>query len=207
MSIFDEFRKGLWSENAVFRQLLGMCPTLAVTNTAVNGTFMGLATLFVLVGSAATVSLVKDIIPRQIRLAAYVVIIATFVTMADLFLAGSFPPISKALGPYVPLIVVNCLVLGRAEAFSSKNSLAPSLADAIGMGLGFTGALVLLGSIREVLGSGSLFGLQLLGSWYEPWLIMVLPAGAFLSLGLLIGVINYFSGRRESLAHQHWEPE
>ncbi len=205
MSIFAEFKKGLWSENAVFRQLLGMCPTLAVTNTAVNRVFMGMATVFVLLGSAVTVSIFKNLIPKQVRLAAYVVIIATFVTIADLFLAGSFPEISKALGPYVPLIVVNCLVLGRAETFSSKNSLAPSVADAAGMGIGFTFALLWLGVVREIIGSGTIFGAQLLGGWFEPWLIMVLPPGAFISLGITIGLINHYTNRREEALHQHWE--
>lgn len=205
MSIFAEFKKGLWSENAVFRQLLGMCPTLAVTNTAVNGLFMGMATVFVLLGSAVTVAIFKNLIPKQVRLAAYVVIIATFVTVADLFLAGSFPEISRALGPYVPLIVVNCLVLGRAEAFSSKNSLAPSVADAAGMGIGFTFALLWLGVVREIIGSGTIFGAQLLGGWFEPWLIMVLPPGAFISLGITIGLINHYTNRREEALHQHWE--
>ena len=205
MSIFGEFKKGLWSESAVFRQLLGMCPTLAVTNTVVNGLFMGLATLFVLLGSAVTVSIFKNFIPKQVRLAAYVVIIATFVTMADLYLAGSVPEISKALGPYVPLIVVNCLVLGRAEAFSSKNPLAPSVADAAGMGVGFTFALLWLGGVREIIGSGALFGTQILGVWFEPWLIMILPPGAFISLGITIGLINHYTQRREEARHQHWE--
>lgn len=205
MSVFQEFKKGLWSENAVFRQLLGMCPTLAVTNSAVNGLFMGTATLFVLVSSGATVSIFKKAIPRQVRLAAYVVIIATYVTVADLYLAGAFPATSKALGPYVPLIVVNCLVLGRAEAFSSKNPLVPSLADAVGMGIGFTFALLWLGVVRELLGAGSVFGFQLLGAWFQPWLIMVLPPGAFISLGITIGIINHMSHKRAELRHQHWE--
>lgn len=203
--MFQEFKKGLWSENAVFRQLLGMCPTLAVTNSGINGLVMGLATLFVLVGSGLTVSIFKNSIPKQVRLAAYVVIIATFVTMADLFLAGSVPEISKSLGPYVPLIVVNCLVLGRAEAFSSKNRLVPSVADAAGMGLGFTIALVALGIVRELIGSGAVFGVQLLGGWFEPWLIMMLPPGAFISLGIMIGLINHFTDRRLAARHQHWE--
>jgi electron transport complex protein RnfE len=205
MNLFQEFKKGLWSENAVFRQLIGMCPTLAVTNTAINALFMGMATSFVLICTGFTVSLLKSIIPKQVRLAAYVVIIATFVTMADLYLAGGYPAISKALGPYVPLIVVNCLILGRAEAFSSKNRLAPSLADAIGMGLGFTFALLWLGTVREVIGSGSIFGVQILASWFKPWLIMVLPPGAFLSLGITIGLINHMTHRRQTLQHQHWE--
>lgn len=205
MGLFQEFKKGLWSENAVFRQLLGMCPTLAVTNSAINGLFMGLATLFVLLGSGATVSLFKNVIPKQVRLAAYVVIIATFVTMADLYLAGSFPDISKALGPYVPLIVVNCVILGRAEAFASKNPVMPSVADGAGMGLGFTFALLWLGIVREIIGTGAIFGVRILGDWYAPWLIMILPPGAFLSLGLTIGLISHFTHRRARAHHQHWE--
>lgn len=191
--LFKEFTKGLWKENAVFVMLLGMCPVLAVTNSATNGLAMGLATSFVLLSSAFFVSILRHIIPHEVRIASYIVIIATFVTIADYFLAAMFPPISKALGPYVPLIVVNCLILGRSEAFSSKHSLAPSLSDALGMGMGFTGAMVILGSIREILGNGSIFEVKLLGDWFEPWIIMLLPGGAFLTLGLLIGFINYFT--------------
>ncbi len=190
--LFKEFKKGLWKENAVFVMLLGMCPVLAVTNSATNGLAMGLASTFVLLSSAFFVSVLRHIIPHEVRIASYIVIIATFVTIADYFLAAVFPPISKALGPYVPLIVVNCLILGRAESFSSKHTLAPSLSDALGMGVGFTGAMVILGGIREILGNGSLFDVKLLGDWFEPWIIMLLPAGAFLTLGLLIGFINCF---------------
>ena len=172
---------------------LGMCPVLAVTNSATNGMAMGLATSFVLLSSSIFVSIFRHIIPHQVRIASFIVIIATFVTIADYFLAAMFPPISKALGPYVPLIVVNCLILGRAEAFASKHSITPSILDAFGMGMGFTGALIVLGSIREILGNGSIFEIKLLGDWFEPWIIMLLPGGAFLTLGLLIGFINYFT--------------
>lgn len=185
-----EFLKGLWNESPVFRQLLGMCPTLAVTNSAINGLAMGLATLFVLVSSSSVISVIRRQIPHQVRIASYVLIIATFVTIADLFLAGNFPAISKALGPYVPLIVVNCIILGRAEGFASKHGLLRSFLDAIGMGSGFVLALVVLGGIREILGSRSLFGFIVLGKWFEPWVIMILPAGAFITLGLLIGFMN-----------------
>ncbi len=197
--LFKEFTKGLWKENAVFVMLLGMCPVLAVTNSASNGLAMGLATSFVLISSAVFVSVLRHLIPHQVRIASFIVIIATFVTIADYFLAAMFPPISKALGPYVPLIVVNCLILGRAEAFSSKHGIAPSISDALGMGLGFTGALVILGSIREILGNGSIFEVKLLGDWFEPWIIMLLPGGAFLTLGLLISFINYFTKKRFSM--------
>ena len=194
--IIKEFKKGLWKENAVFVMLLGMCPTLAVTNSATNGLAMGLATSFVLLSSAIFVSLLRNFIPHQVRIASFIVIIATFVTIADYFLAAMLPPISKSLGPYVPLIVVNCLILGRAEAFFSKNTLTLSIADALGMGTGFTGALIVLGAIREILGNGSVFNFQIFGDWFEPWIIMLLPGGAFLTLGIMIGLINHFTKKR-----------
>ena len=191
--LYKEFKKGIWKDNAVFVMLLGMCPVLAVTVSAMNGLAMGLATSFVLLSSAIFVSTLRHIIPHQVRIASYIVIIATFVTIADYFLAAMLPPISKSLGPYVPLIVVNCLILGRAESFSSKHGLASSISDALGMGIGFTGALVILGGIREILGNGSIFEFTILGDWFEPWIIMLLPGGAFITLGLLIGFINYFT--------------
>jgi len=186
-----EFIKGLWEESPTFRQLLGMCPTLAVTTSFINGFSMGLATTFVLVCSSTIISMIRKLIPDQVRIASYVVVIATFVTMADLFLRGVYPDISKALGPFVPLIVVNCIILGRAEAFASKNSPLPSFLDALGNGIGFTLALSVLATIRELLGNG------LLG---EPWVIMILPAGAFITLGLLIGFINLAKERRRKTA-------
>jgi electron transport complex protein RnfE len=187
-SIGAEYLKGLWDENPVFRQLLGMCPTLAVTNAVINGFAMGLATAFVLILSSLVVSSIKKLIPNQVRIATYIVIIASFVTIADRFLAAFFPPISKALGPYVPLIVVNCIILGRQEAFSSKNSIGRSLIDALGMSTGFILALLVLSSIRELLGAGTFLGYQVLGSWFKPWIIMILPAGAFITLGVLLGL-------------------
>ena len=189
-TIREDFTKGLWKENPVFRQLLGMCPTLAVTNAMINGVAMGLATTFVLVLSSLVVSSIKKLIPSQVRIASYIVIIATFVTIADQFLAAFFPPISKNLGPYVPLIVVNCIILGRQEAFSSKNTIGRSLIDALGMSSGFIIALLVLSAIREILGSGTFFGYQVLGTWFEPWIIMVLPPGAFIALGILLGLAN-----------------
>ncbi len=183
-----EYVKGLWDENPVFRQLLGMCPTLAVTNAVINGIAMGLATAFVLLLSSLVVSSIKKIIPNQVRIASYIVIIASFVTVADLFLQAFFYPISKALGPYVPLIVVNCVILGRQEAFSSKNSVGRSMIDALGMSTGFVLALLLLSSVREILGAGTFLGIQVLGSWFKPWIIMLLPAGAFIAFGLLLGL-------------------
>ena len=190
-SLFYEFAKGLWDESPVFRQLLGMCPTLAVTTSVINGFSMGLATSFVLICSSLIIAIIRKLIPNQVRIASYIVIIATFVTVADLFLKGNFPVISQALGPFVPLIVVNCLILGRAEAYASKHNPFMALVDAIGMGVGFTLALVVLGAIREILGTGTIFGFLS----FEPWVIMILPGGAFITLGLLIGLMNVLKER------------
>jgi len=199
-SFYTEFIKGLWRENPTFVQLLGMCPTLAVTNSSLNGLSMGLAVTFVLICSELTISSIRKFIPREVRIGIFTIIIATFVTIIDYFLKAQYPAISKALGPYVPLIVVNCIILGRQEAFASKNPVNFSFADALGMGMGFTGALTILGSIRELLGSGSLFGYEILGNWFRPWVIMILPPGAFLTLGILIGIINTFF-KKEKINH------
>ncbi len=193
----QDFFKGLGVENPIFRQMLGMCPTLAVTNAVINGIAMGLATAFVLIFSSFVISSIKRLIPNQVRIASYIVIIASFVTIADRFLAGFFPAISKALGPFVPLIVVNCIILGRAEAFASKNSVGRSVIDALGMSLGFILALLLLSSIRELLGSGTILGQRVLGTWFEPWVIMLLPPGAFITLGLLMGLSVQLEKRRK----------
>ncbi len=187
-SIAQEYLKGLWDENPVFRQLLGLCPTLAVTNAVINGIAMGLATTFVLIISSVVVASIKKLIPSQVRIASYIVIIATFVTVADRFLAAYFFQISKSLGPYIPLIVVNCIILGRQEAFSSKNSVGRSFVDALGMSTGFVLALLILSGIREILGMGTFLGYQVMGAWFKPWIIMILPAGAFITLGILIAV-------------------
>jgi len=184
----QEFVKGFWDDNPVFLQLLGLCPTLAVTGAVINGLAMGLATTFVLIFSSLVVSSIKKLIPSQVRIASYIVIIATFVTVADRFLAAFFPPISKSLGPYVPLIVVNCIILGRQEAFSSKNTVGRSLIDALGMSSGFILALLILSAIREILGAGTFFGYQVMGAWFEPWIIMILPPGAFITLGILLAI-------------------
>lgn len=191
--LYAEFIKGIWKQNPAFVQLLGMCPTLAVTNSAINGLSMGAAVTFALVCSGMVISSIRKLIPPEVRIATFTIIIASFVTVIDYLLKANLPAISKALGPYVPLIVVNCIILGRQEAFTSKNPILPSLADALGMGLGFTLALVILGSIRELLGSGSVFGYQILGSYFTPWVIMILPPGAFLTLGILIAMLNTFS--------------
>lgn len=195
--IKDDFLKGIWRENPVLVQLLGMCPTLATTTSSINGLFMGMATTFVVTASGLVISSLRKIIPSEVRIPTFTVIIATFVTVAKLFLDAQFPQISKALGPYVPLIVVNCLILGRQEAFTSKNPVHRSFADTLGMGVGFTLVLVILGSIRELMASGTIFDISILGDWYRPMVIMVLPAGAFITLGLLVGFFNIISDRRK----------
>lgn len=195
-SLGYEFKKGLWQEIPPFRLVLGLCPALAVTNSSVNGLSMGLATMFVLFTSNMLISFIRKTIASQVRIPAYVVIIATLVTVADMFLAAVFPAISKSLGPYIPLIVVNCVILGRAEGFAQKNSVLPTAADTLGIGTGFTLSLMLMGSIREILGFGSIFNVKLLGAWFEPWIVMILPAGAFLVLGGLIALVNWISSRK-----------
>ncbi len=197
-SIGQEFTKGLWDENPVFRQLLGLCPTLAVTGWVINGLAMALATTFVLIFSSLVISSIKKLIPAQVRIATFIVVIASFVTIADLFLKAFFYPISEALGPYVPLIVVNCIILGRQEAFSSKNSVGRSFIDALGMSSGFILALLILSSIREILGAGTFLGHQVMGPWFKPWIIMILPPGAFLALGILLGVALHIEYKTKS---------
>ena len=167
-------------------QFLGMCPTMAVTNTLANGLAMGLATAFVMVGAGLVVSLIRRWVAHEVRITTYIVIIATFVTLADMILAATFPVISKALGPFMPLIVSNCLTLGRAESFAAKVGPMRAAADGFGMGMGFTLALCLLSAIREVLGSGSLLGYDLFGPRFEPWVFMVMPPGGFLTLGIAL---------------------
>ena len=191
--MIKDFIKGLWRENPILVQVLGMCPTLAVSTKAVFGFSMGLATTFVLISSSVTVALVKKLVPHEVRIATFTVIIATFVTCADYFLKANFYTISKALGPYVPLIVVNCIILGRAEVFASKQSVRRSFFDALGMGCGFTLVLIVLGSIRELLGSGTIFNYAVLGKGFEHWVVMALPAGAFITLGFLVGLFNWIN--------------
>lgn len=193
------FIKGLWDNHPIFRQLLGMCPTLAVTTSAINGLAMGLAVVFVLNLSSLVVSSLRKIIPPQVRIAVYTIIIATFVTLTDIFLKAMFPEISKALGPYVPLIIVNCIILGRAESFASENTIGTALSDSAGMSLGFTWGLVLLGSIREILGSGTIFGLNIMWSGFKEWVIMILPAGAFLVLGFLVALMNFIESKKQEV--------
>ena len=188
MSQWKNFSKGFIKENAVFVLFLGLCPTLAVTTSATNGLGMGLATTFVLVMSNLVVSLVKNLIPDKVRIPAFIVIIASFVTVVVLVMQGYVPALFEALGLFIPLIVVNCLVLGRAEAFASKNTTWSALVDGAGMGLGFTMALTVLGAVRELLGSGAFFGMKLISG--DAMLLFILPPGAFLALGYLIVLAN-----------------
>ncbi|HJN81076.1 MAG TPA: electron transport complex subunit E [Phycisphaerales bacterium] len=196
----DAMGKGFWKENPVFVQLLGLCPALAVTNSAINALAMGIATTFVLVGSSFIVSSLRAWIPKQVRISTFIIIIATFVTVADFTLQALTPEIHKELGAFIALIVVNCLILGRQEAFASRNGVVNSVADALGMSIGFTGALFALGAIREILGNGSLFNISLFGPNFEPWIIMILPPGGFLTLGLMLGVFAWVADRRAKAA-------
>jgi electron transport complex protein RnfE len=190
MTLAKEFVKGLWAQNAAFRLLLGMCPTLAVTTSAVNGLGMGLATTFVLVCSNVAVAALRKIIPAQVRIPCYIVLIASFVTVVQLCMEAYVYNLYQALGIFIPLIVVNCIILGRAEAFAARNEILPSLADGAGMGVGFTLALFVLGSVRELIGTGALFGQTLFGTGYQPFLLLILPPGAFIALGLLLAAMN-----------------
>ncbi|MGE5554486.1 MAG: electron transport complex subunit RsxE [Betaproteobacteria bacterium] len=182
---------GLWNENPTFRIVIGNCPTLAVTTEAVNGISMGLAAGFVLICSSTLISLLRPVIPQKSRIPIYIVIISTFVTIADYFLKAMFPEIHKVLGIFIPLIVVNCIIMGRAEAFAGKNRPLRSALDAVGMSIGYTWAITLLASIREILGNGTWFGMRVFHEGYAPWLVMLMPAGGFLTLGLLLGGMNW----------------
>ncbi|HET7038399.1 MAG TPA: electron transport complex subunit E [Gemmatimonadales bacterium] len=189
----------VWKENPTLVQVLGMCPTLAVTNSVANCLGMGAATMFVLVGSSALVSAVRKMVPNEVRITTYILIIATFVTVADMALAATAPAIHKALGAFVALIVVNCIILGRAEAFASKNTVWRSTLDAIGNGIGFIWMMLVMGSVREVLGNGTWLGFRIFGENFEPWVIMILPPGGFLTLGsimLIVGAWKHYQGER-----------
>lgn len=196
MTLGQEFRKGFWRENAVFRLLLGLCPALAVTTSAENGLGMGLATTFVLVCSNVVVSSLRKVIPAKVRIPSFIVVIASFVTVVQLCMEAYVYDLYKALGIFIPLIVVNCLILGRAEAFASRNRLIPAVADGVGMGLGFTLALFVLGAVRELFGSGTLLGYAVFGSSYQPLLLLILPPGAFIVMGLLLAAMNLLDARR-----------
>ena len=192
------FKNGLLKENPIFVQLLGMCSALAITTSAFNGIGMGIAVTVVLIGSNMVISLLRKVIPDEVRIPAFIIIIATFVTIIDMFMHAYTFELYQSLGVFIPLIVVNCIILGRAESFASKNGVVDSIIDGLGMGVGFTFAIVILGAIREFLGSGSILGFQILPAAYEPMLIIILPPGAFIALGLLIGLVNNLTNKKKA---------
>ena len=195
VSTTDEFVKGLWRENPVFIQVLGLCPALAVSNTAINALTMGLATTFVLLMSAMSVSSLRSFIPREARIVSFICIIASFVTAVDYLIQAISIELSRSLGAFIALIVVNCLILGRAEAFASKNTFGRSVLDALGMGVGFTVALLWIGVVREILGSGSLFGVAMLPDTFQTWTVMVLPSGGFFAMAMWLLLVNWLNER------------
>ena len=192
----DVFTAGIWKENPVFVMMLGLCPVLAVTNSVENSLAMGAASIFVLVCSNALVSALRNFIPKQVRITTYIIIIATFVTLVDYIIQAISLDLYNKLGAFIQLIVVNCLILGRAEAYASKNSFTKSVISALGMGLGFTLALVMLGGVRELLGAGQLLGYQVFSLDFQPWVVMILPPGGFIVLGSWLLLINYIEQRR-----------
>ena len=203
----EEFIKGIWRDNPVFVQVLGMCPMLAVTNSAINAIAMGVATFFVLVGSSFLVSSFRHVIPKQVRISCFIIIIATFVTVVDYTLLALVPQVHKELGAFIPLIVANCLILGRQEAFASRYPTKLAVLDAMGMASGFLLALLSLGAIREILGDGALFGVKLFGENFEPWVIMILPPGGFLTLGVILLFFNWFKYKKDEFLEDVAEAE
>jgi electron transport complex protein RnfE len=195
-----DFFRGIWKENPVLIQMLGLCPALAVTNTVENALVMGIATFFVLTGSSLLVSLVKKLIPNEVRISTYILIIATFVTVADMTLEALVPDIHKALGAFVALIVVNCMILSRQEAFAAKHPVGRSLLDAFGTGFGFIIAMLLMGAVREVLGNGTFLGMKVIPGPFEPWVIFILPPGGFLTLGFWLLLFGWLEKRRTERA-------
>ncbi|MBX9604274.1 MAG: electron transport complex subunit E [Bryobacteraceae bacterium] len=196
----DAFLDGLWKQNPVFVQVLGTCPTLAVTNSVSNALAMGAATLFVLVCSNVLISLVRKLVPKQVRIATYILIIATFVTVVDYVIKAASITVYKALGPFIALIVVNCIILGRAEAYASRNPVGRSALDGLGMGIGFIIALLCLGGVREILGAGTFLGYPLFGPGYQPWVLFLLPPGGFFTLGAWLLAFNAWKRRKEKTA-------
>ncbi len=195
MAIIKDFLRGLWEENPTFRLMIGLCPTLAVTTSAINGMSMGLATTIVLICSSTLISLLKNVIPDKVRIPSFIIVIATFVTIVDLVMHAYLPEVHQVLGLFIPLIVVNCIVLGRAEAYASKRPVIASAFDGLGMGLGFTWALTLLGIVREILGAGTIFNIALLPEGTTTLGIMSQPPGAFITLGILLALMNIVSER------------
>ena len=198
MNFFQAIKNGLIDDNPTFSQVLGMCPTLAVTTSAINGLGMGLATTAVLILSNFVISLLRKVIPSKIRIPAYIVVIASFVTVVGMLMKAYVPALDAALGLFIPLIVVNCIILARAESFASKNGPVASIGDGIGMGLGFAMALTILGSVREILGNGSIFGMSMFRANFQPALIMILPPGAFLALGMILALINKIKSNKST---------
>ena len=192
----DTFMRGIWKENPVFVMLLGLCPVLAVTNSTINAIAMGLATLFVLVASSALVSLLRKVIPKQVRIASYIIIIATFVTIVDYLIQAISLDLYNALGAFIQLIVANCVILGRAEAYASKQKVSTAVVNAFGMGTGFTIALLCLGTVRELLGAGTILGVQIFSTDFEPWVVMILPPGGFFVLGAWLLLFEYLKQRK-----------
>jgi Na+-translocating ferredoxin:NAD+ oxidoreductase subunit E len=192
----EDLVRGIWKENPVFAQFLGLCPTLAVTNTLANGIAMALATGFVLIGSSILVAALKRWIPNEVRITAYILIIATFVTIVDLVMAALVPAIYKTMAAFIALIVVNCIILGRQEAFAARNTVWRSTLDALGMSGGFAIVLILMSGIRELLGSGSLLGFNIMGPHFEPWVIMVLPPGGFFTLAFYLLIFGWWKERQ-----------
>ncbi|MRR51234.1 MAG: electron transport complex subunit E [Rhodocyclaceae bacterium] len=197
---WDEFMEGIWKQNPTFVMILGMCPTLAVTVSAVNALSMGVATTFVLVFSCLLISLMRNVVPKEVRIAVYIVIIATFVTAVDYAIQAISLALYDALGAFIQLIVVNCIILGRAEAHAAKNPPLPAAINALGMGAGFTIGLLSLGVVREILGAGTLFGVSLFGTNFQPWVIMVLPPGGFFVLGAWLLLFAWWAKRKERRA-------
>jgi electron transport complex protein RnfE len=196
MRVWNEFIKGFIKENPTFVLLLGMCPTLGTTTSAINGMSMGLAATVVLICSNAVISLLKNVIPDKVRIPGFIVVIASFVTVVDLSMQAYLPDLYETLGLFIPLIVVNCIILGRAEAFASKNGVLLSIADGLGIGLGFTMSLTILGSVREILGNGSVFGFQFIPENIDKVLLFIMPPGAFIALGFLIALVNHIKNRK-----------
>ena len=201
-TVIKQFQDGIITNNPVFVQLLGTCPALATTTSSLNALGMGLSVMLVLMCSNIFISLLRKYIPNQIRIASYIVIISGFVSALELLIKAYLPSLSNSLGLFIPLIVVNCIILARAEAFASKNKVLPSVIDGLTMGLGFTFALVILGSIREILGAGTLFGVKVFSGWFEPAVLFIMPPGAFITLGFVIALVQKIRDRRANYVKQ-----
>jgi len=203
MQLIKDFVNGIWNENPIFRMVIGICSALAVTTAASNGIAMGLALTFVLTCSSILVSLLRNVIPAKVRIPCYIIVVATFTTVVDLFMKAYFPALYEVMGIFIPLIVVNCIVLARAEAFASKVGVLRATADALGMGLGYTWAITLISMIRELMGAGTLFGHKVMGDGFTPWVSAILPPGAFIVMGILVGLMNMITRKPSNDTHSH----